>query len=414
MLTVEQALAEVLAQVSVMPSEKVCLLEALGRVLAEEVASPRDLPPYDVSQMDGYALRAADVKQASAASPATLVIVARSVAGRGADKPIGPGEAARVTTGAPLPAGADSVVMQEETEREGHTLKVKLASGAHDFIRSRGADVHAGDRVLAPGALLSPAHIALLASLGRSQVRVHQRPRVAILSTGDELCDLDELCRPDGRRSAAEHAGLLVDSNTWALCALVLAAGGEPVRLGLAKDDPDEIARMLSQASRCDVVLSSAGVSVGDRDYVKEVLGKLGVELRFWRVAMKPGKPLAFGTKGSQLFFALPGNPTSAMVSFEQFVRPALLKMGGRQSLALPLMKATLDGSVTKKKGLVHFVRARTQVVDGALVARPVGRQDSGLISSMAEADSLIVLPAEIEKVGPGAEVRVQLLNAGL
>ncbi|HEY3452246.1 MAG TPA: gephyrin-like molybdotransferase Glp [Myxococcales bacterium] len=403
MLTVEEALAEVLSQVPVMPSEKVGILQALGRVLAEEVASPRDLPPYDVSQMDGYALRAADVRQASPSSPVKLSIVARSVAGKGADRPIGPGEAARVTTGAPIPAGADAVVMQEETEREGDTLRVKLASGQRDFIRSQGADVHAGDRVLVPGALLSPAHVALLASLGRSQVRVHQRPRVAILSTGDELCDLDEL----------DIGGRLVDSNTWALCALVLAAGGEPVRLGLAKDDPEEIARRLSDASRCDVVLTSAGVSVGDRDYVKEVLGKLGVELRFWRVAMKPGKPLAFGTRGTQLFFALPGNPTSAMVSFEQFVRPALLKMGGRQSLARPLMKATLDGTLSKKKGLVHFVRARTQVVDGALVAKPVGRQDSGLISSMAEADSLIVLPADLERVEPGGEIRVQLLDGG-
>ncbi|MGC4114335.1 MAG: molybdopterin molybdotransferase MoeA [Myxococcales bacterium] len=224
--------------------------------------------------------------------------------------------------------------------------------------------------------------------------------------------------RPDGR-SDAEHAGRLVDSNTWALCALVLAAGGEPVRLGLAKDDPEDIASKLSDAACCDVVLSSAGVSVGDRDYVKEVLGKLGVELRFWRVAMKPGKPLAFGTKtrpersqgGAQLYFALPGNPTSAMVSFEQFVRPALLKMAGRQVLTRPLLKATLDGTLTKKKGLVHFARARTRVVDGSLVATPVGRQDSGLVSSMAEADSLIVLPEDLERVDPGGEIRVQLLT---
>jgi molybdopterin molybdotransferase len=400
-LTVEEALVEVLSQVPVMPSEKVGLLEGLGRVLAEDVASPRDLPPYDVSQMDGFALRSADVRSASAAAPVTLSVVARSVAGKGTDRPVGAGEAARVTTGAPVPAGADAVVMQEETEREGDVLRVKLASSPRDFIRSRGADVHQGDRVLGPGTLLCPPHIALLASLGRSQVRVHQRPRAAILSTGDELCDLDDL----------DLGGRLVDSNTWALCALVLAAGGQPVRLGLARDDPDEIARMLADAQRCDVVLTSAGVSVGDRDYVKEVLGRLGVELRFWRVAMKPGKPLAFGTRGSQLFFALPGNPTSAMVSFEQFVRPALLKMGGRQGLVRPLLRATLDGSLTKKKGLVHFVRAQTRVEDGALVARPVGRQDSGLVSSMAEADSLIVLAADLERVAAGSEVRVQLLD---
>jgi molybdopterin molybdotransferase len=401
MLTVEEALEKVLSRVPVLPAEKVGLLEALGRVLAEDVSSPRDLPPDDVSQMDGYSLRSADAGRA----PFTLGVVARSVAGQGTDRPIGEGEAARITTGAPLPRGADAVVMQEETERQGDSLTVKVVVPPGAFVRRRGADVARGGRCLSCGELLGPARVSLLAALGRSQIAVHQRPRVAVLSTGDELCDLDDL---DLVRSSP---GRIVDSNTWAACAQVLAAGGVPVRLGLARDDPDAIARALAAAERCDVVVTSAGASVGERDFVKDVLATLGVELAFWRVAMKPGKPLAFGERGERLYFALPGNPTSAMVSFEQFVRPALLKMAGRSTLSRPLLEARLEGSLAKKAGLVHFVRAATRVVDGRLASRPVARQDSGLVSSMAEADSLIVLPREVEEIADGSQVLVQLLD---
>ncbi|MBI5544526.1 MAG: molybdopterin molybdotransferase MoeA [Deltaproteobacteria bacterium] len=411
MLTVEEALAEILGQVPRMPAESAGLLETLGRVLAEEVSSPRDLPPHDVSQMDGYAVRSEDLRGACAGSPAQLSVVARSVAGRGTDRPVREGEAARVLTGAPLPEGADAVVVQEETERDGDLLRVKVAPSPRDFVRARGADLAAGCAALAQGTLLGPAQIALLASVWRSQARVFQRPRVAVLSTGDELLDLDGLCS-SGAAAAAPVPQRIIDSNSWSLCAQVLAAGATPVRLGLAPDDPEAIGRALDAAARCDVVLTSAGVSVGERDFVKDVLARRGVELRFWRVAMKPGKPLAFGLKGGQLYFALPGNPTSAMVSFEQFVRPALLTMAGRRSVRRTRLMASLEGTLAKKAGLVHFVRARSRVdAGGRLVAAPVPRQDSGLISSMAQADSLIVLPAAVEKVASGEAVEVQLLD---
>jgi molybdopterin molybdotransferase len=404
MLTVEEALAEVLSAVPLMPAERVALLDSLGRALAEDLASPRDLPPFDVSQMDGYAVRIADLADAAERSPVRLSVVTRSVAGQGADRPVGQGEAARVMTGAPLPAGADAVVMQEQTDRAGDSVSVKHRPAPREFVRSRGADLARGGIALRAGALVGPAQIALLASLGRSQVAVRQRPRVAVLSTGDELCDLDDL------RLANENR--IIDSNSWGLCAQILAARAVPVRLGLARDDPAEIARALHGAQRCDALVTSAGVSVGERDFVKEVLSTMGVELRFWRVAMKPGKPLAFGSLEGRPVFALPGNPTSAMVSFDQFVRPALLKMAGWRTPARPKLRARLEGTISKRPGLVHFVRARTRVgPDGQILAQPVPRQDSGLVSSMAEADSLIVVPAAAESLADGAEVAVLLLD---
>ncbi len=399
MLTVAEALDQILQQVQALPAEQVGLWECLGRVLAEDVVSPRDLPPHAVSQMDGYAVRGADL----ATPGATLTVVGAAFAGDGTTTAIGPGQAARIMTGAPVPEGADTVVMQEEATREDDSVTFKRAAAKGEFVRARGADQSRGTRALPAGTLLGPPHVALLASIGRSQLKVTQRPRVGVLSTGDELCDLDEL-----------HGGTqrIVDSNTWAIGAQVIAAGGIPVRLGRAADDPAAIERALKGAGHCDVVLTSAGASVGERDYVREVLARRGVELAFWRVAMKPGKPVAFGARGEQLYFALPGNPTSAMVSFEQFVRPALLKLAGRRLLTRPLLQARLEAPLTKKAGLVHFVRARAHLEDGLVVVKPVSRQDSGLISSMAEANALIALPAELETAPAGATVKVQLLDA--
>jgi molybdopterin molybdotransferase len=400
MLSAQDALAQILAESSPLPAERVPLQEAAFRVLCEDVASPRDLPPFDASQMDGYALRAADISSACESRPARLQVTSRIDAGATPSRAVGPGEAARIMTGAPLPPGADCVVMQEKTRADGEFVEIRTAAQPGDFVRRRGAEITSGGRALASGTPLGPAQLAFLASVGRSTVAVHQRPRVAILTTGDDLCSVDE---SPGQR--------IVDSNSYSLAALVASSGGIPVRLGIARDDRAEILGALRGAAHCEVVLTSAGVSVGERDFVREVLAELGVTERFWRVAIKPGKPLAFGTAGPRLFFGLPGNPTSSMVCFEQFVRPALRKLQGQPSPCRPRLRATLETPIVKAAGLTHFVRATTSVREGRLTARPVPRQDSGLVSSMAEANSLVVLEPQVERVEAGAEVTVELLD---
>ncbi len=400
MLPVPEARARILAAAAPLASERLTLSSALFRVLAEDVFSGRALPAHDASMRDGYALRAQDVTATSEAEPVRLKVTARSAAGHPSPTGVGPGEAARILTGAQVPAGADAVVMQEHTRVEGDEVLVLAPVGAGDFVRPRGSETQANALALPRGTLLTPAAIGLLAELGRCVVPVHQRPRVALLATGDELCELDA---PPGDR--------IVDSNTWGLSSQVLAAGGEPVRLPIARDDLPQIERALASAARCEVVLTSAGISVGERDFVKEALANLGIALDFWQVAMRPGKPFAFGARGAQLFFGLPGNPTSGMVCFEQFVRPALLRLQGRAIVERPLLRAVLERPARKEKGLTFFVRAATRVEDGRLFTQPVSRQDSGLVSSMATANSLIVLGPELERAKAGDEVFVQPLD---
>jgi len=350
--------------------------------------------------MDGFAVRAADIQGASGAAPVLLRIAGRTVAGDAAAAPLEPGDAVRIMTGAPLPRGADAVVMQEVTRVEGETVLVLEPVRPRVNVRARGAEVQVGSTALSAGSLLGPAQIALLAAVGRSQVAVHRRPRVAIVSTGDELCSLDAIA-----------FGRVVDSNGYGLAALVRCAGGEPVQLGIARDDRADIARALEAARCCDAVITSGGASVGERDCVRDALASHGVELKFWRVAMKPGKPLAFGVRGATPFFGLPGNPTSSMVSFSQFVAPALRKLAGHGSPAPLRLRARLGAALAKPQGLTHFVRAQCTTEDGRLVARPVARQDSGIISSLAGANALIVLPPELERAEVGEEVLVQLLE---
>ncbi len=396
MLRVDEALQNILREVVPLPSVRVGLDAALFRILAEDVQSRRTLPPHDNSQMDGYAVRAADLAAASEASPVPLRVTSRIFAGERPTTPVGPGEAARIMTGATLPPGADAVVMQEHVRLDGDTARIPVAPKRGDYLRNAGDDCRPGDRILSAGTVLAPGHVALLAALGRSELAVNQRPRVGILSTGDELCRIDEV--PDGR---------IVDSNSWGLAAQVLATGAIPVRLGFARDDRADIDRLLATAEGCDVVLTSAGVSVGEKDFVRDALAALGVELRFWKVAMRPGKPLAFGVKGSRLFFGLPGNPVSSMVSFELFVRPALLKRMGHPQPVRPRLRARLAEPVKKAAGLTHFLRAVTTVDHGEPVARPLGKQSSGLVSAMAVANSLVVVDEAVTELPAGATVEV-------
>ncbi len=403
-LSASEALALVLEETRLLPTERVDVRAALGRVLAEEIVSSRRLPPADNSAMDGYAVRRADLATASPERPARLRVAFDVPAGGSAPAPLGKGEAARILTGAPVPAGADAVVRQEDTERSGDEVRVTLCPESRENIRDAGEDVEVGARVLEPGCVLAAAHAGLLASLGRSSVAVHQRPRVAILSSGDELVE------PDGDVAG----GRIVSSNSYTLAAQCREEGAEPVYLGIAGDTPEALEARFRGGLRADVIVSSAGVSVGDRDHVRDVLAKLGCELRFWGVRIKPGYPLAFGRLSGDsgaLVFGLPGNPVSAMVTFEQFVRPALRKMVGHRSLFRPVVRARVGDRLAKKPGRLHFVRVELSREDGAIVARSTGNQSSGVLTSMVRGHGLLVFPAEAHELRPGDEAAVQVLD---
>jgi molybdopterin molybdotransferase len=401
MLSVEEALARVLTGIPVLGSETVSLPAGLGRVLAEGIVAARDLPPWDNSAMDGYALRAVDTATASADRPVRLRLLGEIPAGAVAKRAVAAGEAYRILTGAPMPPGANAVIPQEDVRRDGAEVDVPRAVPAGDFVRPRGEDIRTGDAVLAPGTVLTPAALGVLAALGRPMVRVHQRPRVAILSTGDELVDLD----------AAPGPGQIPNSNTYALAAQVLEAGGIPVNLGIARDSREDLEARVRWGLPADMLVSSAGVSVGDRDFVREVMEKLGAELDFWKVSMRPGKPLTFGRLNGRPFFGLPGNPVSSMVTFELFVRPALRRMAGDPRLFRPRATAWM-GDVLDNPGIRQgYLRVRLGQEGGRLVARSTGEQGSGILRSMLLADGLAVVPPDT-RLEPGQPVEVILLRS--
>jgi len=350
--------------------------------------------------MDGYALRAADVRDASPARPARLALLGDVPAGAVATRLAGPGEAYRVLTGAPMPPGTDAVVPQEDVRREGERVAVARPVRPGEFVRPRGEDIRAGDVVIEPGTALDPAALGVLAALGRPIVRVYQQPRVAILSTGDELVDLD----------TAPGPGQIPNSNTYTLAGQVREAGGVPVTLGIARDAREDLEEHFRWGLGADMLVSSAGVSVGDRDFVREVMEKLGAELDFWRVSMRPGKPLAFGRVGGRPFFGLPGNPVSSMVTFELFVRPALRRMGGHGRLFRPRVRAEVLEALDNPGARQGYLRVRLLERDGRVQARPTGEQGSGILRSMLLADGLAVVPPDT-RIGPGDAIEVILLR---
>jgi molybdopterin molybdotransferase len=401
-VTPAEALRAILAASPVLGAETVAARDALGRVLAEAVVSRRELPPSDNSAMDGYAVRVADCSGADA--PVALSVAVEVAAGGAAERSLDAGEAARIFTGAPIPPGADAVIRQEDTTLDGDRVRVQVIPEVGEHIRSAGEDVRCGDRVFEPGACLGPAHLGMLASLGRGVVAVHQRPRVAILSGGDELVE------PDGEIAG----GRIVSSNSYSIAAQCLELGADPVYLGIARDTPDDLERHLRAGLRADVLVSSAGVSVGDHDHVRDVLEKIGCSWSFWGVKMKPGYPLAFGgldDGGGRLVFGLPGNPVSAMMTFEQFVRPALRKMMGHHTLFRPTLRATLGETLTKQAGRLHFVRVTLERTGGGVVARSTGNQRSGVLRSMSSAQGVLVFPAEAERLEEGASATVQVVD---
>jgi molybdopterin molybdotransferase len=401
MIRVEEALTHILNSISPLDLEKTDILNALGRVIGEDIYSGRNIPPKDNSAMDGYALKSDDTKGATSEAPAIVETIEDIPAGHLPQKTVGPGQAARIMTGAYVPKGADTVVKVEDTDRDGNRVRIFVESPRGDNIRYSGEDVKEGDLVISKGKITGPAEVGMLASLGRSFIKVYQKPLVAIIATGDEIADIDE----------ETSEGKIISSNSYSLNAQVRECGAVALQTGIAKDREESLMAAFRSALRADVIISSGGVSVGDYDFVKDVMAQMGTNIEFWQVAQRPGKPLAFGTMEGKLVFGLPGNPVSSMITFEEYVRPALLKMMGRKEIFRRTIKATLTEDIKKKSGLKHFIRARVNKEGEIFTVATTGEQGSGILKSMVLANGIIVLPEDMTSVKKGEEVAVQLID---
>jgi molybdopterin molybdotransferase len=403
MISADEALAQVLGSVATLGVERVSLREGLGRILAEEIKSSRDIPGFDNSAMDGYAVRAADVSAASESNPRRLKVTETIAAGSMPTVRLKAGEAARIMTGAPVPEGADSIVPVERTRSSDGIVEIMKEPALHEFVRPRGEDLRVGELVMASGKRLSPSDIGMLASLNHAMVDVWRRPRVSIVSTGDELVDVDQV--PTGAQ--------IVNSSAYALAAAISEAGGEAVILKVARDQPEEIRARLAEGVALDAMLSTGGVSVGDFDHVKAMLDDLGMRTLFHGVAQKPGRPLKYGLIGQHPVFGLPGNPVSTLVCFYLYVRPALLKMGGHSALGLPRVTARCAVDMKVAANLTEFVRVKLERRDGEIYALPAGSQGSNILSGLSRADGLLVGPAKESLLKAGFQATVLLLAPG-
>ena len=407
MISVEEALDRILSRVAVLGDERVPLTDALHRVLAEDVDSPRDMPPWPASSMDGYALRSADTTAAAPGAPARLRVGGRVPAGAMAERPLGPSEAFRIFTGAPLPAGADSVIRQEDTDGGDDAVAVRDDRDSGKNIRRAGEDIARGARVLPAGTPLGPAELGVLASIAHATPLVHPAPEVAFLNSGDELADLDRA--PEilsGRRIAS--------SNSYTLHALIRRTGAAPRDLGLARDAEDSLREHFARAAGAHLLVTTAGVSVGEHDLVRRVLETSGGSLRFWRVAMRPGAPLGFGVLRGVPWLGLPGNPVSTMVTFELFVRPAIRRLAGHPRPFRRTVPVTLREPVTLGPRLRHFLRAvvsSPRGPDGGRDAVLTGPQGSGILTSMTKANALVIVPADRPSVAAGEPLDALLLD---
>jgi molybdopterin molybdotransferase len=401
-IEIEKARQLVLEHVSPLGSENVPLRAALGRVLAEAVESAGDVPAFDSSAMDGFAVRGADTQGAGHDAPATLRTVDESRAGRPATRSVEPGLAIAISTGGAMPDGADAVVRVEDTRSTADSVEVFAEVGAGRDVRYAGEDIRDGAVVCPRGTRLGPAELGVLASVGRSSLRCHRRPRVRVLTTGDELLDPDEQLRPGGVR----------DTNAYSIPALAQRAGAEVVGLGTAPDRLDATRTAIAEALGSDVAVICGGVSVGAHDHVKRALAELGVEELFWRVALRPGGPTWFGRHARGLVFGLPGNPVSAMVTFILFVNPALLVLGGGRAQRRRTT-AVLDGGYEKSPGRAHAIRCRLELRHDGWHAVPFDRQGSHVLTSMLGASGLAIIPAASTQVPAGSRVEIELLPAG-
>ncbi len=408
MLSVHDARTRILTHFSPLESEFVLLEQTLGRVLAADVHTSFDLPPFDNSSVDGFAVCVADLSAASDANPRTLPVIGDIPAGTTPSFSVVPGQAARIMTGAPLPAGADAVVMVEDTDFNNRaagvsapkTVSITRAVRAGENIRKRGSDLTSGQQILAAGQLLRAQDVGMLAMLGVAQVSVHRKPRVAILSTGDEILPVEAPLTP----------GKIHDTNAYTLASLAAKAGCEVIRLGVAADTRESVQEKLetAHAAKADVILTSAGVSVGAFDYVKDVVQADGA-LDFWKVDMRPGKPLAFGAYRGIPFFGLPGNPVSAFVGFLVFVEPALELLRGLETVERPRVRVTL-GEGLESDGRESYLRATVTLENGRYIAHFSTNQNSGNLFSLVESNALLIIPSGVKSCPPEKEVEAWLL----
>jgi molybdopterin molybdotransferase len=408
MLTVGDASERILAEIRPLETESIPLRQALGRVCAEDIAATVTMPPWSNSSMDGYAVRSADITPVMTGEAVKLRVVATIAAGEFAPRGLKRGEAMRIMTGAPIPDGADSVIRKEDTDGGTEKVEVRDARDVWKNIRGAGEDYQRGDLLARRSSPVKPALLGVLASSGIATIEVFKQPRVAIISSGNELVDIDDFDEVIAARR-------IVSTNTYTLDALTRVAGGTPIDLGIASDTKASLRKKLDSASDCDLILTSAGVSVGDLDYTRDVFAALGGKQRFWRVKMRPGAPLAFGLLNDVPWLGLSGNPVSAMVSFELFVRPVLRKMQGYASWFRRTVPVTLEEEVKIGAKLTHFLRAYvTRRDDGTLTARLTGQQSSGVLTSMAKANALLIVPETSPKVAAGAQLKALMLDQSL
>ncbi|UCC60656.1 MAG: molybdopterin molybdotransferase MoeA [Dehalococcoidia bacterium] len=412
MISVEEALDKVLSHVDVLEAEDELILDSMGQVLAEDIYSTIDIPGMDNTAMDGYAVQAESTVGATHSSPNILRVIGEVAAGYLTKEEVTPGTAIRIMTGAPIPTGADAVVQFEDTDEEKRKANNEPLTEIGVFrevrvglnIRQAGEDITSGSLVLSKGTLLRPQEIGVLASLGRDVVPVHRRPLVAILSTGDELLDVGKPL----------EVGKIYSSNTYSLAAQATRCGAVPKILGIARDNMKSLKEKIREARDADLLITSAGVSVGDYDVVKDVLAEQG-EVTFWTVRMKPGKPLAFGMlqlgKKAVPHLGLPGNPVSSMITFEQFARPAIFKMLGRKISDKPTIRARSESYIKNRDGRRVFARVKVRQEEGEYYASLVGPQGSGILTSMALANGLMIVPEDVPAVNVGDEVVVQMLD---
>ncbi len=402
MISYEEAVSIVSGHAKTGKTEEVDLFSAAGRILREDVKADMDNPPFTNSAMDGFAVRAEDTAGADADKPVVLKIVGEAAAGSGATLKIGPGETAAIMTGGPLPDGADAIVIVEDTQKSGNdSVHIFRPAKKNNHVRFRAEDIRKGETVIPAGTYITPPIVALLATFGRSRIKVAQKPKVGIISTGNELVE----------PPAVPAAGQIRNSNAYYLFSSILQHGGLPEYFGIAADDKDKTEKKLSEALQTsDMLITTGGVSVGEYDYVKEILLKMGVSLHFTRVAIKPGRPLTFGTKNNRLFFGLPGNPVSTMVTFNLFVVPSIARFCGIHNFERTILPCELEEDLRLSPGRRNFIRFMVRNEGDVLLAKSTGRQDSGRLRSIAYADGIASFPQDMEKVKKGSIIHVELI----
>ena len=398
MLSPFEASARILEDIRTLAPENAETVDCAGRILADDVVAPVTIPPWNNASMDGFAVRAGDVRTAASSNPIKLPVVESIAAGQFPSRALRAGEAMRIMTGAPVPDGADSVIRLEDTDGGSEIVTVKDSRDALRNVRPAGEDFRKGDVLGAKGTIVTPTLIGVLLSGGASRVTVYRRPRVAIISSGDELVTIENF-------SEVEKGKRIVSTNSYTLPALVRDAGGDPIDLGIAADTPESLRAKLEQANGCDLIVTSAGISVGDADYTRDVFASLGGKQKFWKVLIRPGAPLAFGDLNGVPWIGLSGNPVSAVVTFELFVRPVIRKMVGQRFLFRRPVAVAVDSEVTIAADLTHFLRAQIRREGSGYSARLTRSQSSASLTSLATANALLVVPPERKSYPPGTKM---------